>query len=394
MSNSTVALDFYGTHVGADVMLPVDELTVSSGRRYSLAADTLSAAEREAVTRYVAAHLGASSLDGQPWSVTVTDARPHVETYEIHARVRLQPPAGAGNATFVLHADLIRHRVPAHEIFVTIRNDWDASITPDDPRPLGLIDQVTNTMQVQRANGSVMGGLQSVFALGRRHIAEGTDHLLFLLVLLLPAPLLAEGRTWGRFGGMRHTLTGLVRVVTAFTVGHSLTLLIGILGWLRLPVAPVEVVIAASILVAAVHAFRPVFSGREVLVAGGFGLIHGLAFASAVSSLALDAPRLALTVLGFNLGIEVMQLTVLALIVPWLVLLARTPFYTPVRVAGAVVSAVAAANWGLERALGISTPTGKFLEEAGQHGLWLAAFLAAVALLATLVTRHGRSANV
>ena len=84
-----------------------------------------------------------------------------------------------------------------------------------------------------------------------QHISEGTDHLLFLLVLLLPAPLLLKQKRWGRFGGTRYSLIRLLKIVTAFTLEHSLTLIIGALGWLWLPVQPVEVLIAFSILVSA-----------------------------------------------------------------------------------------------------------------------------------------------
>ena len=142
-----------------------------------------------------------------------------------------------------------------------------------------------------------------------RHIAEGTDHLLFLLVLLLPAPLLlTKGRRWGGFGGVGYSLRRLLLIVTAFTLGHSFTLLLGALGWVRLPSQPVEVLIAVSILVSAGHAVRPLFPGREAWVAAGFGLVHGLAFASTLANLHLEAGPMALSILGFNLGIELMQL--------------------------------------------------------------------------------------
>ncbi|RZK63066.1 MAG: HupE/UreJ family protein [Hymenobacter sp.] len=116
-----------------------------------------------------------------------------------------------------------------------------------------------------------------------------------------------------------------LRIVTAFTLGHSRTLLLGALGWVHLPSQPVEVLIAGASLVSAVHAWRPVFPGREGWVAAGFGLVHGLAFASKLAGLHLDAGRLGLSILGFNLGIELMQLFVLALTVPWLLLLSRPP---------------------------------------------------------------------
>jgi HupE / UreJ protein len=93
-----------------------------------------------------------------------------------------------------------------------------------------------------------------------------------------------------------------LRIVTAFTLGHSLTLLAGALGWLRLPGQPVEILIAVSILVSAAHAQRPLFPGREAQVAAGFGLVHilvhGLAFTGTLAGLHLSAGPLALSILG------------------------------------------------------------------------------------------------
>jgi hypothetical protein len=94
------------------------------------------------------------------------------------------------------------------------------------------------------------------------HIAEGTDHMLFLLVLLLPAPLLVARAEWGTPVGVRQSLLRIFGIVTAFTIGHSLTLSLAALGAVTVPSHPVEVLIAVSILVSAVHAFRPIFPGR------------------------------------------------------------------------------------------------------------------------------------
>jgi hypothetical protein len=139
-----------------------------------------------------------------------------------------------------------------------------------------------------------------MIALGAQHIREGTDHLLFLLVLLLPAMLKLRAGAWGAFGGINYSLGRLVRIVTAFTLGHSATLLAGALHWLSLPQRPVEVLIACSILVTAIHAVRPIFPGREDHVAAGFGLVHGLAFATILADLNPSAGPMALSILGFD----------------------------------------------------------------------------------------------
>ncbi|MGA7411788.1 MAG: HupE/UreJ family protein, partial [Bryobacteraceae bacterium] len=109
-----------------------------------------------------------------------------------------------------------------------------------------------------------------MYRLGLRHIAEGTDHLLFLLTLLLPAPLLAVGSRWAGSAGVHHSLLQIMKIVTAFTVGHSITLALAAWGLIRVPGRPIEALIAVSILVSAIHALRPLFPGREAVVASFF----------------------------------------------------------------------------------------------------------------------------
>jgi hypothetical protein len=223
--------------------------------------------------------------------------------------------------------------------------------------------------------------------LGMRHIAEGTDHLLFLLVLLLPAPLAAVAGRWKRYDGARRGAARLLRIVTAFTIGHSITLAAAATGRVHAPSAVVEVLVALSILVSAVHAVRPIFPGREALVAGGFGLVHGLAFATTIAGYRLDPWHTVLTVLGFNLGIELMQLTILVLTVPWLFSLARTPAYGTLRDGGAVAAGIAALGWIGERAFGLANPIAPLVDGAAGRGPWL---VVALALLAFVSDRRVR----
>ena len=213
-------------------------------------------------------------------------------------------------------------------------------------------------MAIDRSSGSWWRGFGATFRLGARHIAEGTDHLLFLLALLLPAPLIAAGVRWGGYAGGKVALRRILKVVTAFTVGHSLTLVLGSLGLVHVPQPPIEAAIALSIFVSAIHALLPIFRGKEILIAGGFGLVHGLSFAAVLSDFGFDPLTLVSSVLGFNLGIEAFQLLVILVTMPWLVLLARTRVYPAFRVAGALATGIAAASWFFERALGWSNPVG------------------------------------
>lgn len=372
MPNSVMVLDLHPGGVAAEVQLPLSELRPAFGQDVLARPETLVADFGPALRAYLAQHTRPLSPDGRPWTVRVGEMRVQAAEQtatgpyqELTARLWLQPPAGASARAFTLHYDAIVHQVVTHVVLVAVRRDWEAGRVGAEapPTEVGVIRlnvrrNVIPPLVIDQgaATGGAWAGFRGMVGLGLRHIAEGTDHLLFLLALLLPAPLLAASGRWTRFGGVRYSLGRLLGVVTAFTLGHSLTLLLGALGWVRLPGQPVEVLIAVSILVSAGHALRPVFPGREAYVAGGFGLIHGLAFAGTLAELHLPAGPMALSILGFNVGIELMQLLVIGLTMPWLLLLSRTPHYRPVRVAGAALAGGAALAWLAERTVLTTTP--------------------------------------
>ena len=231
---------------------------------------------------------------------------------------------------------------------------------------------------IRRWVGAV--GFASIFRLGIRHIAEGTDHLLFLLALLLPAPLVVLGVRWAGFAGARQSLLRILRIVTAFTIGHSLTLALAALGLVRVPSRPVEVLIAVSILVSATHALRPLFPGREAAIAAFFGLIHGLAFATTLGELGLGRWERVGGILAFNLGIETMQLIVVAAVLPSLVLMSRTRAYPFLRIGGALFAGLASVGWIAERLFDVHSSADVVVNLVAHHAVWIAGALFLISL--------------
>ena len=188
-------------------------------------------------------------------------------------------------------------------------------------------------------------------------------------------------------------LRKLVGIVTAFTVGHSLTLIGGAyLGW-KLPVQPVEIAIALSILISALHAWTPLFAGRETWVAGLFGLIHGMAFATIIAAFALDPLHKAQAILGFNLGIELVQLAIIVMLLPALVVFGALPQWHGVRRALALFSGIAAALWIAERAASIDLLPARWIEVALSHTAWPMLLASAAAIIVALRRRGSGSAN-
>jgi hydrogenase/urease accessory protein HupE len=176
--------------------------------------------------------------------------------------------------------------------------------------------------------------------LGLTHLATGLDHVLFIAGLCL---LVANLR--------RRILT-----LSAFTLGHSLTLCLAALDLVRLPQAPVEIAIAASLMVLAREVLRPSPHTPTASLAAAFGLLHGLGFASALAESGLAPKAVALSLLGFNLGIELGQLAVVLSLLP-LGLVLRRAFdakrMASMRTAAAYALGSLAAMWSLERALSL-----------------------------------------
>jgi hypothetical protein len=169
-------------------------------------------------------------------------------------------------------------------------------------------------------------------------------------------------------------------MITAFTIGHSLSLIVGASQWLKLPTQPIEVLIALSILITAMHTIKPIFPNHESYVALGFGIIHGLAFAEALTSLHLDTTLMALSILGFNIGIELMQLVVVMAALPWILLLANSSAYSIVRIVLATIFAMASFTWLLERITSESNFLSPLVNDIATHGKYFLLFLILLAL--------------
>jgi hypothetical protein len=202
----------------------------------------------------------------------------------------------------------------------------------------------------ERAPGSFGGFVVE----GVSHIWQGLDHVLFLLALLLPAVLRREAGRWIAAQALRPVLADVARVVTAFTLAHSLTLSLAALGLVRVPARLVEPAIAASVALAAANNLRPLFGRDRWAVAFALGLLHGFGFSSVLADVGLPRQQLLAALFGFNLGVELGQLALVAAFVPLAFLVRRTAGYRRLAlVGGSAAIAALALVWVLERALDI-----------------------------------------
>ena len=320
------------------------------------------------IAAYAAARLALSG-DGQRCTLQVGPQQVDTHTDGAYSvlPLRVTCPSGATDA-----------KLPAQ---LTLQYTLFADI---DPQHRGLL----NLRTAEGTRTAVLGpqASQQTFALGAAeagatwsqlltylregvwHIWIGFDHILFLLALLLPAVGLwlakpsrpaqaaqaAQPVRWQPADRFSQAGWDVLRIVTAFTVAHSITLSLATLGWVSLPSRWVESAIAASVVLAALNNVWPLFHGRRWWVAFGFGLIHGFGFATVLADLGLPGDALALALVGFNVGVELGQLAIVALFLPLAFWLRRSAFYRRgVLVGGSLAIAALAVLWFVERAFDV-----------------------------------------
>jgi len=189
---------------------------------------------------------------------------------------------------------------------------------------------------------------------GAWHIWTGFDHMLFLLSLLLPAVLVRDEKRWKISASFQSAFVEVAKVVTAFTVAHSITLTLAAMSIVILPSRFVESGIALSVVLAALNNLHPVVANGRWIAAFSFGLLHGFGFAGALHDLGLPAGSLALSLFGFNLGVEAGQLAIVVVFLPLAYLLRSTWVYRRMLFAGgsAAIAAIASV-WLVERAFDV-----------------------------------------
>lgn len=260
-----------------------------------------------------------------------------------YAVLRFEARCAAGPArTLEVEYRLFADLDPTHRGLLQVRQQaatQSAVLGPDQPRLEIVLGEASRLRQFFSYAGE-----------GVWHIWIGIDHVLFLVALLLPAVLVYGARGWEPATRFAPVFWEVFRVVTAFTVAHSITLSLAALGVVSLPSRLVESVIALSVVLAALNNLRPVVLGRRWTVAFGFGLVHGFGFASVLAGLGLPRDALLVSLLGFNLGVEAGQLAVVGLFLPAAFLVRGAAAYRRLGFAGgSALIALVACVWMVER---------------------------------------------
>lgn len=348
--NSEINLLIGTEGLRADIVIPQSEYITATAHTTEQDGASLSEAKAYLMDRFAIA-----TPQGELWSSRiglvefVTDDG---QTY-LHAVAYASPPPKAPLRRFVVDWRAIVAEVPNHYALFLLQRDI-AGQWHDSPKIIGAARSNATHITVDVGKASKWSELRNSTILGVEHIITGYDHIFFLLALLLPAPLVSKGRRWEKPKEGRGTLRHIFSIVTAFTIGHSLTLVGAATGGWQLPVQPVEIAIAVSVFLSSLHAIRPIFPNYEAWIAGGFGLVHGLAFATLVSDLQLGSASAPIALFGFNLGIELVQIVIVLIALPALMLLSRGQHYSSIRIPLASLATIAALIWIVDRIYGVS----------------------------------------
>lgn len=283
---------------------------------------------------------GLCALIGQQWGLSR-----HSDGAYAAASYGVQCPNGARPTG--LDYDLLFDVDPLHRSLV----QW----TTAEGESLAVLGPDSNRLDLDAGQPSALTTFGTFLYEGVVHLLIGLDHILFLLVLILPATFIRQQQRKhspsARTVPFAARLLELAGIVTAFTVAHTITLALAALDVVRLPIAWVEMVIALSIVVAALNVIWPILGNKTWKLAFGFGLIHGFGFANVLGDLTSGVSQTVTALAGFNIGVEVGQLGLLVIFFPLLYWLGRYRLYARAAVPATIMAvSCISLSWVVERA--------------------------------------------
>lgn len=314
--------------------------------------ETPDAAALQPVVAYVLEHLEISASD-QPLQLAFRDAGrmslPQGEFLQLHLDAAWP---GALPNKLTIEQTLFFESNPRHRGLLLIERNAVAGRDFGEEYTALIFRPDKSVQELDLVDVPGLLQMQDFLWQGAWHILIGYDHILFLLSLLLTSVLVRRQTQWQAEESFRKSLLNVAGIVTVFTVAHSISLSLAALEIVKLPSQPVELVIAASIIVMALNNLRPFLPVRWTVIFV-FGLFHGLGFATVMGHLTFRMVDLVKVMVLFNVGVELGQLAIVLVVFPLLYILRKQSWFIPVVVRGgsAAITAVAA-YWLVERALG------------------------------------------
>jgi hypothetical protein len=303
-----------------------------------------------AVTQYLQYHLQFSRAN----KTCTTALEPHwqIDSHFNEGYVVLPVRAQCAiNGEVTIHYSAFFDIDSQHKLLVSLASEKSDRETIDNTKSASprILSDTNRTLIINEESGNRLATFKEFIMQGAVHIWIGTDHILFLLSLLLTCALVRRNHAWVANNNLREIIIRTTWIVTAFTLAHSITLTATALHWIQLPSRWVEVGIAISVALTALNNIFPLVL-RLGWLTFGFGLLHGMGFAGALGELGLPADQQTLTVLAFNVGVEIGQMAIVLVVLPLLIFVRKFYWYSRYSVTAlSVIIFLVAAQWTLER---------------------------------------------
>ncbi len=365
-NESYVYLDVADDDLRGQVEMPYGDIRTAFGLELdgSDAENQIELADHlDTLQAYAVEHLSIGDASG-PWTLVFDGVLTLADAYDVeggeYAIFPFVVDLGGIDVPQVLTVsfDPFFDEIEGRNALLLIANDWKRGVFDNEAEALVQFDAGARTQVVDLGSTSQWKNFSESMNLGLDHIKTGPDHIFFVLVLLLPSVLVYTTVRWLPTATFASSLWRVLKIVSMFTVAHSITFTLAGLDILPLPPSRlVESIIAASIAAAALHNLWPIGANKEWMIAFAFGLFHGMGFASLVSDLEVSKSTQLISLLGRNVGIEIGQAFIVLVVFPGLFLLRRTIYYRPFFLASSLALAFVSLGWMLERVLDIEVGT-------------------------------------
>ena len=259
---------------------------------------------------------------------------------------------------------------PIHRGLLIVEYNWKAGIVDNEALMSNIYGPGDTQQHLSLKDASILKGFIALVKLGIWHIWIGLDHILFIIALILPAVVRRKKNTltgsseWIPVDSFKSAFWYIIKIITFFTIAHSITLALASLNIINLPSRIVESIIALSIALAALHNITEIFKSKEWVIAFGFGLFHGFGFASVLGEKGLSGDYMVLSLLGFNVGVELGQVLIICMVFPFLFLIRKQNFYSSIIKYGSVILIFISIYWFIERGFEVDLPLGAYFWKA------------------------------
>ncbi|MFK8013844.1 MAG: HupE/UreJ family protein [Gammaproteobacteria bacterium] len=361
-NQSYVFIDVYDDAIEGRVEITLKDLNTGLG--LDMPTDGSATLEQIAdqlpiVRRYVQQNV-ALGINGEPLSLPLTDYDLHELPLGQYLALNFSYPGLASPPeTIDMRYTAMLREMPDHRGFLIVEDNWKTGTFGNEAVISLTFTPTTTEQSFDLSDNSTLRGFIAMVKMGTHHIWIGIDHILFLLALLIPAVVVRKNGVWQPVDNFRDAMIHVLKIVTVFTIAHTITLSLAALGKINLSSRVVESIIALSIAVAALDILIPIFKRKIWWIVFGFGLFHGFGFASILGGIGIPPKYMVHSLLGFNLGVELGQVVVVCLLFPVLYLLRNSGLYIKgIMRAGAIALIIISMYWFIERAFEVDLPAG------------------------------------